>query len=111
MELENKARELSDMLINSDVYKRYLAAKENLEKNRELMQKVTEYRRRNFFIQNDEHGNKYEAIRNLSGEYYDVLTDRYVKEFLDCEVMLCRTVQNINNIIVEKLDFDIGFIE
>lgn len=110
MELENKARELSKMIIDSDVYQRYISAKENLERNTELKVKVDEYRKKNFFIQNKESNNKLDELKNLFSEYYEVLSDKNVKEYMDCELILCRTLQQINEIIVDGIDFDVDFI-
>lgn len=110
MELEEKARELSDMIIESDIYKRYIKAKENLEKDTDLFGRVAEYRRRNFFIQMGTNDKKHDELRGLENEYYETLTNVLVKEFLDSELILCRTIQKINTIIIDRVDFDVDFI-
>lgn len=110
MELEEKAKELSDMIIESDIYKRYIKAKENLEKDTDLFGRVAEYRRRNFFIQMGSNDNKRDDLRGLENEYYETLSNVTVKEFLDSELILCRTIQKINTIIIDRVDFDVDFI-
>ncbi len=110
MGLEEMATELSDMLAESDEYRRYLSAKEELAKDAALMSRIDDYRKRNFYVQNSCGDNKIEEIKRLMGEYYDTLADKRVKEFLDSELILCRRIQGINNIIVDKLDFDVDFI-
>lgn len=110
MEFEVIARELSDILIESDIYKRYLRAKEELSRDAELMSKVMEYRKKNFYAQNGTGDNRIEEIRRISGEYYETLSNNRVKEFLDAELILCRAIQGINNIIVDKLDLDVDFM-
>lgn len=110
MELEDKAIELSDMIAESDIYRRYITAKENLEKDTDLLGRVGEYRRRNFYIQIGTGDNKLDELRRLESEYYETLSNTLVKEFLDSELVLCRTIQKINNIIIDKVDFDVDFI-
>lgn len=110
MELENKARELSEMLVESEIYKRYTQAKANLKKDTDLSARVDEYRRRNFYIQNGTAENKMDELRKLEGEYYETLSNSAVKEFLDAELLLCRSIQKINDIIMDGIDFEVDFI-
>lgn len=110
MELENKVIELSNAIMESEDYKKYLSAKNEIEENQDLLARVNEYRKKNFFIQNSDSMNKIEEIRKLVGEYYDVLSNKLVKDYLEAELVLCRCIQNINNIMMEKLDFDVSFI-
>ncbi|MDE7432603.1 MAG: YlbF family regulator [Lachnospiraceae bacterium] len=110
MELEEKAKELSEMILKSDIYKRYINAKEELEKDTDLLGRVGEYRRKNFQIQMEANNNKRDALKGLESEYYETLSQVVVKEFLDAELILCRKIQKINNIIIDKIDFDMNFI-
>ncbi len=110
MDIEIKARELADMLINGDVYKRYITAKEEIAKEPELMAKVDEFRKKNFFIQNEENNNKFDGLKKLKSDYYEIMADKRVKKYLDSELILCRTIQKINAILVENLDVDVSFI-
>lgn len=110
MELEQKAEELSEMIIKSDIYERYIRAKEELGKDTDLAGKVNEYRRRNFRLQMEANDNKRDELRRLENEFYEIISNNTVKEFLDAELILCRTIQKINNIIIDKVDFDVDFI-
>ena len=108
--MEEKAMELSDAILESEEYKQYLAAKNALEQKEDIMLRVNEYRKKNFLIQNSEGGNKQEEIRRLTSEYYDILNEKIVSDFLQAELLFCRCIQKINAILMEKLDFDVSFI-
>ena len=110
MEVEIKARELAEMLIDSDVYKRYITARDEIAKVPELKEKVDEFRKWNFFIQNEENDTKFDGLKKLKADYYEIMADKRVKKYLDSELILCRTIQKINAILVENLDIDVSFI-
>ena len=110
MDIEEKARELAGILLDSEIYNRYLAARETLSQNNELFMQVNEYRTRNFYIQNSENSNKIDEIRKLLEEYDYLMNNRIVREYLDSELILCRTIKRINSILVDKIDIDTSFI-
>lgn len=111
MELEQLARNLGDALLNSAEYKRYMSAKEKLFEDKNLLARVNEYRKRNFYIQNSIDHNKIDQLNSLMGENYELLSNRYVKEYFDAELILCRAIQNINNIIIDGIDLDLEFLD
>lgn len=105
-----KAYELSRAVLESEVYKRYVKAKKMLEDTEELYVRVNEYRHRNFVIQNSTSNNRTDELRELESEYKDILKNTTVREYLNAELLLCRTVRKINEIIVEGIDMDMSFI-
>lgn len=111
MEIKDKAEELSKMILNSDIYNDFIKAKRKLEENPELNNRVNEYRGKNFSIQNSVADNKLEQLRNLENEYRDVLINTVTREFLNAELVLCRTIKNINEIIVSKIALDVDFMK
>lgn len=110
-EFIQKAEELSAMLSDSDEYKRFLEAKNELEKDRELYNRVVEYRRRNFYIRNGNTNDKQGELKKLGEENGDILRNTVVREFLNAELILCRIVQEINTLVISKIDFDVSFLE
>ncbi|MBQ3665870.1 MAG: YlbF family regulator [Lachnospiraceae bacterium] len=110
MDIEIKARELADLLVNGDVYKRYIAARKEIAKEPELKAKVDEFRKKNFFMQNEDNQHKFDDLKKLKSDYYEIMADKRVKRYLDSELILCRTIQRINAILVENLDVDVSFI-
>lgn len=105
-----KAYELSRAVLESDVYKRYVKAKKMLEDDEELYVRVNEYRQRNFVIQNSTSNNRADELRELENEYKDMLKNTIVREYLNAELLLCRTVRKINEIIVDGIDMDMSFM-
>ena len=110
MELERKAEELSEMLANSDIYRTFAEARDRLEENQDILNKVNEYRRKNFIIQNGTEDNKTEQLRNLENEYKDILRNTIARDFLNAELVLCRTIKKISEIIIERIDMNMDFL-
>ncbi len=109
-DIENKARELAELIMNGDVYKRYLAAKEAMLQQPELKNRADEFRKRNFEMHSAECGNPSEVRTNLMREFSDVLKNSVVKEYLDSEIVLCRMLQQVNKIVNKDIDVDISFM-
>lgn len=109
-DIENKARELSELIINGNEYKRYLAAKEVMLQHPELKNRADEFRKRNFEMHSVECGNPSEIRSNLMREFSDVLKNSVVKEYLDSEIVLCRMLQQVNKIVNKDIDVDISFM-
>lgn len=110
--IEEKAKELAELIYNSQDYKNYLSCREVLRKDTELYQKANEFRRKNFLLQVEEDADKlYDEVGRLKDEYASVHRDMRVTEFLQSEDFLCRTLQQIDKILLEKLDFDLEFLE
>ncbi len=111
MDIEEKARELEDIILNSEMYQRYLNARQVMLDNPELFAQVNEYRKRNFYIQNSpDVGNKIEEVRKLLEKFDYIINNKSVREYLDSELVLCRTIRKVNNILVDKIDLDIDFL-
>lgn len=109
-EVENKARELADMIQSVDVYRRYMEARQAISADAELKKRTDEFRRRNFELQNSEVSNPMEARMNLTREYQDVLKSHLAKEYLDSEIVVCRMLQNVNVIVNKDINIDVSFM-
>lgn len=105
------AMDLGNALAESEMYKNYLEARENLAKDETLFGRVMEYRKNNFFIHNCEDSDRMDKLRGMYGDNYDMLKDKRVKAYLEAELILCRTIQKVNGLIVEKIDLDIDFLK
>lgn len=109
-ELESKARELAEILVNSNEYKKYIEAKKKLEENSELLGNVNEYRKRKFYIQNNPDDNMQNALAQLRNEYDYLLNNPVVREFIDGELAVCKNVRTVTNILVDSIDIDMNFL-
>ena len=102
--------ELVRAIKRSDVYIRYQSARDGLSKEPELEQKVHEFRRKNFQIQNSGNANLFDEVDQLEKENTELRRKPVVEEFLSSELAFCRAIQQVNWTLIEQLDFDIGVV-
>ncbi|MCR4791571.1 MAG: YlbF family regulator [Lachnospiraceae bacterium] len=90
----------------TDIYKEYRTALEELKKDPELKRRVDDFRQRNYnFQQSDEIDlNEYDQFRSEMVGFR--ASDPRVDAFLDAELALCRMIQDASYKITEALDFE-----
>lgn len=109
-EIQAKAKELMELILNSEEYQGYIKSREILKTNKELYDKVNEFRRQNYFLQVEGEGNNlYDEMCKIQNDFAPVHQDSRVDEFLKNEVSLCRMIQQINKIVTEEIDFEMDF--
>ena len=105
--LENATASYVQAIRDTAVYKKYCEQLERLKRNPEQYQKVNEFRRRNFEIQNtaqkDELFDKMDAFEQ---EFEKFREDPVVDEFLRAELAFCRMMQEVNLYITEAVNFE-----
>ena len=105
--LENATASYVKAIRDTAVYKKYCEQLERLKRNPEQYQKVNEFRRRNFEIQNtapkDELFDKMDAFEQ---EFEKFREDPVVDEFLRAELAFCRMMQEVNLYITEAVNFE-----
>ncbi|MBE5941278.1 MAG: YlbF family regulator [Lachnospiraceae bacterium] len=110
--ITNEARMLNQTIKESDAYKKYVKALENVKENSELYQAMNSFRRRNFELQSYDDGvNRYQEIHQLALEYEKVLRNPLVNEFLVAEQVISRQLEGVYELIVEGLEFDYSYME
>lgn len=110
--IEEKAKELAELICSSQEYKNYLLCRGVLKEDPELYKKVNDFRRENFLLHVEEDADKlYDEIGRIQSEFAPVRRDIRVSGFLQYEQTVCRMLQRIDEILLEKLDFDIDFLE
>lgn len=110
--VEEKARELADMIRSSEEYRNYLLCRDLLKGDPQLYQRVNDYRKRNFLLQLEGNpANLYDEMGQLWERFEPERRDIRVSGFLQYEHSLCRMVQQVEEILLENLDFDIEFLE
>ena len=104
---ENATTSYVKAIRDNAVYKKYCEQLERLKRNPEQYQKVNEFRRRNFEIQNtaqkDELFDKMDAFEQ---EFEKFREDPVVDEFLRAELAFCRMMQEVNLYITEAVNFE-----
>ena len=108
-EMNTALNELVQAIKDSQEYKRYQLVREELHKEPELERKVHEFRKKNFQIQNSGNVNLFDEVDRLEQENTELRRKPIVEEYLSAELAFCRIVQRVNWILIEQLDFDLGF--
>lgn len=92
---------------DTDIYRKYCEQLAKLKIDPEKYQKVNEFRRKNFEVQNttqkDELFDKMDAFEE---EFERFREDSVVDEFLRAELAFCRMMQEVNLYIAEGIDFE-----
>ncbi len=91
-------------------YNQYQRLRKKVSKNADLYQRMNQFRKRSFIMQNEENYDP-GAIDRLWDEYQDVLVLPEVREFLASERSLCLMMQNIHQLLNDAIDFDLDFME
>jgi cell fate (sporulation/competence/biofilm development) regulator YlbF (YheA/YmcA/DUF963 family) len=108
--IQIKAEDLRDTILRSEEYSRYISCKRELEKNQELYQRVNEFRRKNFELQMEIGNPTDEQINHVLDEYDDTLRESVVNAYMQAEVMLCRRLYAVNELLMADLDLDLEFL-
>lgn len=99
---------LVEAIQESEAYQNYMAAKQKVEKSPELNKKVTEFRRKNYEIQNRRDGaDLYKEMERFEVEYHEIRKDPVIRDLLQYELELCRMMQRINLNLVQAVDLGI----
>lgn len=94
-EIRQQIYELMDCIKHASPYLEYQKAMEVLSEQPELLQRLNEYRKRSFALQ--ESGRDiFDGGEMLNSEYKDLISNPEVGEYLNAEVALCRMVQEIS---------------
>ena len=110
--VEMCTHQLADEIMNSEEYKSYRILLEKIKEQPDLYRKVCDYRKHNFELQNmDMDRNMYDEVMRFQMENANIKSDELVRDFLNAELSVCRIVQDVNRILMEKIEFDIEFLE
>lgn len=105
------SREYVKAVKNTAVYKNYRIQLERIKKEPELYEQVNEFRRRNYEIQNTSGvDDLFDKIDAFEREYEKFRENPIVDDFLRAELALCRMMQEIDIMLTEELDFDMGSV-
>lgn len=105
------SREYVKAIKNTAVYKNYRIQLERIKKEPELYEQVNEFRRRNYEIQNTSGvDDLFDKIDAFEREYEKFRENPIVDDFLRAELALCRMMQEIDIMLTEELDFDMGSV-
>lgn len=107
IDIERVTSNFAALIMQTEVYQEYDFQKKKLKRQPELFQRVNEYRRQNFKLQNEVKGeNLYEQMEQFEREYASFRENPLVDDFLKAELAFCRMMQDINVRLTEELDFE-----
>ena len=111
-QIEDAMDGLMTAIRNSEEFIRYQAIKEKVHGFPKLESQITEFRKKNYLLQNsDGNVDLYDATDKMEQEYREFRKIPLVAEYLAAENAICRVVQKINWTLIEELDFEVGFEE
>lgn len=96
-----------DVIKNSYEYKNYHEMLENIMHNKELYDRMNEFRRKKFKIQLEYKENSLEELESLRNEYIDIFSNLLTRDFLSAEQKICRLARQVQERVSEALELDI----
>ena len=107
-QIEDAMDGLMTAIRNSEEFIRYQAIKEKVHGFPKLESQITEFRKKNYEIQNNEMlDNPYDEVNNLFMEYDSIVHDTIVNDFIRAEQKLVMMMKLVYEQIADDLDFDI----
>lgn len=104
--MRNTAMAFAQEVKQSERYQEYERHLARIKEQPELYEKVNEFRRKNFDVQNSEPPESMmERMEELEREYAWLRENALVEDFLQAELAFCRMMQEIDALIVSELDF------
>lgn len=104
--IQDAAMTFMKAIKRSEEYQKYEQYLTELKAEPELYEKVNEFRKKNFEIQNSEASeNLMERVDELEREYAALLATPLVEKFLAAELAFCRMIQELDALIAGELDF------
>ena len=125
-QIEDAMDGLMTAIRNSEEFIRYQAIKEKVHGFPKLESQITEFRKKNYLLQNSQGTvDLYEETDRMENEYREFRKNPMVSEYLAAEKAssdqeakdinadnaLCKIVQQINWTLIEGLEFEVGFEE
>lgn len=105
-ELIKESRQLNRMIKNSKEYSKYIYARNALQMNEELYEKVREYKKKNYEIQTYGSENPYDEVIQLGKDYDEILHNSLANEYIRAENSLCKLLRQMFSEITADLTFD-----
>lgn len=99
----------AEMIRSTDVYRTYQEQLSLIRQNPEKYQRVNEFRKKNYELQQSEGRDIDERIEALAEELEKFREDPVVDDFFRAELAFCRMMQEVNLRITEAVNFDMEF--
>lgn len=105
--VEAAVKELISAIIDSPEYREFDRQLEIMRENPDLKHQIDEFRHDNFVLQRSgEPDELFDKLDEFSQKYEDFRRNPLVDPFLNAEAEFCRLIQEINQEIVEAVNFE-----
>ena len=110
--IDIKTEELVQAILASEEYREYLECFAKIKEQPELYERVGDYRKRNFELQNmDVNDNMFDEVMRFQMENSAIRKKALVNQFLKAELAVCRMLQGITRTISDNVELDIDFLK
>ena len=110
--IDIKTEELVQAMLASEEYREYLECFAKIKEQPELYERVGDYRKRNFELQNmDVNDNMFDEVMRFQMENSAIRKNALVNQFLKAELSVCRMLQGITRTISDNVELDIDFLK
>ena len=110
--IDIKTEELVQAILASEEYREYLECFAKIKDQPELYERVGDYRKRNFELQNmDVNDNMFDEVMRFQMENSAIRKNALVNQFLKAELSVCRMLQGITRTISDNVELDIDFLK
>ena len=106
-DLSDLSKHVVDIFKSTVEYNDYKNLLEKMKENGDIYERVKEFRRKNFLIQQSDSGDYVDLMDALTNEYEDVISQELVSDFMEAEAAFCKLIQDFNANVTEELEFDI----
>lgn len=91
-----------------EVFQTFEKNRKEIEKSQELVEKINEYRQKNYFIQTKLAGKELDsATERLEKEYEELRNNPTVRSYLNAEVSLCRMLKEISESLLDIVHLEL----
>lgn len=105
-EVIKESKQLNEHIRASEEYKTYIQTRQALRENQALAGRLSEFRAKNYELQNRQGVNPYDELIDLTKEYDELLHNSVVSDFLQAEQQICKMMQQVFDSIAEGLEFE-----
>ena len=110
--IDIKTEELVQAILASEEYREYLECFAKIKEQPELYERVGDYRKRNFELQNmDVNDNMFDEVMRFQMENSAIRKNALVNQFLMAVLSVCRMLQDITRTISDNVELDIDFLK
>lgn len=97
--------ELAKAILDSDVYREYKSNLDKVKERPDLKKQIDEFRIRNYELQQSP-DYAFDKMEQFQRGYQSFRENPLVSDFLASELAFCRMVQEIEDVLAERIDFE-----